>query len=149
MIETKEREIGGHTISVTQLPAKRAMKLLRRVLKVLAPALGDAAGPALAATKAEGIRGLAGMDLSNLGGALQRLFEQLDDASLDAIVFDRDGGALATARIDGRELLPVLDAVIGANLLLLGKIVAFALEVHFGSFFDGLRAGSEPEKESA
>lgn len=148
MIQTREKEIGGHVISVTQLPARRAAKLLRRVTKVLAPAMGEAAGPMLSAAKERGMAGVMGADVSKLGGAFQRLFEQLDDDALDAIVFDRENGALSTARYDGKELLPLLDVVIGADLVTLGRIVAFAMEVHFASFFDALRAADAARKSA-
>lgn len=149
MLQTREKQIDGHIISVTQLPARRAAKLLRRVMKVMAPALGEAAGPMLSAARDGGMAGVMRADVSQLGGAFERLFAQLDDDALDAIVFDREAGALSTARCDGQELLPVLDAVIGADLLTLGKVVAFAMEVHFASFFDALRAGGATQTAQA
>lgn len=149
MLQTREKEIGGHVISVTQLPARRAAKLLRRVTKVLAPAMGEAAGPLLAAAKSGGMAGVMGADVSKLGGAMQRLFEQFDDDALDSIVFDRENGALSTTRYDGKELLPLVDVVIGADLVTLGKIVTFAMEVHFASFFDALRAGAATQEATA
>lgn len=39
MIETKEKEIGGAVYTVTQLPARRALKLKAKLLKLFGPAL--------------------------------------------------------------------------------------------------------------
>lgn len=150
MIETKERQFGEYAITVTQLPARRGMRLLRRVMQALAPALGDAASPALAAvTQGNGVKALAGLNLSSFGAAIERLFQNLDDATLDAILYDRECGALATARVNGKELLPVLDAIVGADLFLLMRIAAFALEVHFSSFFDAAREAAARAKAEA
>lgn len=146
-LKTESREFGQHRITVTQLPARRNMKLLRRLAAAFAPALGQAAGPAMQAAKSGGMTELMKMDLSGLGDAFERLFKTLDDESLDAIVYDPQCGALATAQIDGTrgrtDLLPVIDNVVGGDLLLLGKIVTFALGVHFADFFAALAASAE------
>jgi hypothetical protein len=128
--ETQTREIGGRTFTVTQLPPRRALKLLRRVVAVLGPPLAQG----LSATSG---RGLKEVDLTALAPALEKLFEQLDDAELDALI----DGALATARLDGKEVLPVFDLVFRGRLPDVFKLLVFALEVHFADFFDGTGGG--------
>lgn len=146
-LKTDTRQFGDLSVTVTQLPVRRSAKLLRRLTAALAPALGEAAGPALKTVKNDGMAGLMKMDLSALGGAFERLFRQLDDEALDSIVFDPQCGALATAKVVGpkgsTDLLPVVDNVLGGNVILLGQIVAFALGVHFADFFAALAASAE------
>lgn len=143
MIGTQERTIDGRSYTVTQLPARRSLKLLRKLVAALGPGLATAFG----STQGKDLRGL---DVSALGPALERLTAHLDDATLDAVVNE----ALATVRVDGIELLPQFDIVFQGKLGSLFKVLGFAMEVQYGDFFGALfgelrsRTGASPSSAS-
>jgi hypothetical protein len=120
---TLERDIDGHRYAVTQLPAMRALRLLNR--------LGRVAGPALA-TLVDGGAAAPGA----LGLAAEGLFERLPDEELEAIVKE----LLASARADGKELLPQFDLHFQGCMSTLFRVLSFALEANYGGFFADLVA---------
>ena len=122
MVKTEPREIDGHTYTVTQLPPRRAMRLLRRLAALIAPAFGGA-----------GDGKVAKFDFSGLASALGGL----RDEEFDLIVNE----LLAMAQVDGKDLLPIFDLTFQGALPTLFKVLGFALEVQYGDFFGDRLAG--------
>lgn len=147
MRDRQEKEIGGDKISVTQLPAMQAFKLLNRLGRVLSPALVKAVG----GTGGGKVLDLGGMDIAMIGDALRSLFETLDDGELDKIV----GGLLSTAQVfvaddRGGKWVALADAnnlsTSHFNVLYRGRLLdlvgalVFAIEVNYSDFFAYLRS---------
>ncbi len=131
MLKTQERAIDGRTYTVQQLPARIALKALNRLGKVFAPAVAAAtAAFGGDATQAK----LDTLQVDKLGGAIEALFAHLGDADLDFFI----ATFLETALVDGQPLRAQLDVVFMGQIDGLLKLLAFAVEVNFGSFFAGL-----------
>jgi hypothetical protein len=128
----QERLIDGSTFSVTQLPAMRGVKMLNRLFRVLGPPAARALGGVNVAELAS--RGLAGLDVGALAEAVPLLADRLTEAELEALVRE----LLETATIDGRPLMPTFDLTMQGRVGTVLKLVGFALEVNYGSFFDVL-----------
>lgn len=133
MRETRELEIGGKTYRVTQLPAMRSLKLLNRLGRVLGPALGTLAGAATSSS------GLSGMDVGKLGEAAELLFDKLSEKELEDIVLQLTELVECS---DGEKSFvltkPHIDTLFQGDVGGLLKLVAFALEVNYGSFLGEL-----------
>jgi hypothetical protein len=123
MIQTLEKTINGSSYSVTQLPARRALRLQAKLVKLLGPAVSTIF--------------VASGDLDNadqsIPKAIAALASQLDDKSFDQLVLDLLQGQ---ARKNGKEINEaVLDMEFAGNLNELFLLLAFVLEVNFGDFF--------------
>jgi hypothetical protein len=128
MIKTRTETINGKVISVTQLPARRAIQLKARLLKLLAPSFG-----ALFDGGATG-RKLSTIDIQpvTLGKAMEKLAETLEPAVFESLIFD----TLAGTKIDNQDITPAMfDLTFGGDLLFLYKVVWFSLRVQFEGFF--------------
>ncbi len=136
-METKEKTIGNHTFKVTQLPASKARKLLIRLFKVSGPSLGKVL---------EGLKGKDGKaSLNDLN--LEKISEGI--ALLATNVFEDDFEYVVAALLEGERISyhvdgkwPVLtlessDNLFAGKLDQMFKLIAFALEVNFSSFFAG------------
>lgn len=123
MIETKEKIINGSTYSVTQLPARRALRLQAKLVKLLGPA-------ASAIFVASGDLDTADQAIPK---AVASLASQLDDKNFDQLVLELLQGQ---ARINGKEITEhVLDMEFAGKLNELFLLLGFVLEVNFGDFF--------------
>lgn len=130
---TQTKTIDGVAYAVTQLPARRAARLLNRLLRVFGPALGGLAGAA------KGGASLETADLSSVGPVLEGLFARLSEDEQDHLINE----LLATATVDGKEVLPVLDLHFQGRLGALFKLVGFAVKVNFEDFSGGLIAAAK------
>ncbi|KKN75988.1 hypothetical protein LCGC14_0375450 [marine sediment metagenome] len=136
-IETKETVIGNHTFKVSQLPASKARKLLVRLFKVAGPSLGKVL------ESLKGKNGKTGLNDLNLGKISEGL------ALLANNVFEDDFEYVVNALLEGERIIyhvdgkwPVLsletsDILFAGKLDQMFKLIAFALEVNFSSFFAG------------
>ena len=122
---TQVREIDGLSVSITQMPPMKALRVANRVRRAIGPALGKLLG---------GSGTLGNMDVAALGDALEAL--NLPDDELEALVKDM----LAQTFVDGKELMPQFALLMQGKLATVLKMVAFSFEVNFGSFFDAARA---------
>jgi hypothetical protein len=129
-INTQERTIDGRTYTVQQLPARKALKTLNRLGKVFGPALAQAATAVGSSAKLD----IAAIDVAKLGGAVEALFANLEDADLDHFVQT----FLESSLVDGAPLYAQLDVVFMGKIDGLLKLLAFAVEVNFGNFMRGL-----------
>ena len=124
MRESKTEHFEGLAVTVQQLPAMRAVKLSRRLAALLAPL-----APALAADG----------DVSVLGEALGKALEAFSEKDLEALIKEVLEGA--TVEEDGKisPLLPRFEDIFAGRVLLVYRVLIFALEVNFADFFEKAR----------
>lgn len=128
-IETKTRTIDDMRVDVSPFPARKAIKLKVRIIKKIAPVIGELA------ENYDVDKSLEGQELSsvNLAGACQRLSESLEpDDFLDLLC-----QVLQGAVINGVPFsVDTMDVQFtGDKLFSLYKIAGFVLEVNYSSFF--------------
>lgn len=137
MIETKEKYIDGHKYTVTQFPARRALTLKTKLVKLVAPSLFTA----MSGQK----QGASVLDMP-LDKAINMLVERLDEDHLINLIFE----LLASTRRDGKELNEShFNMVYAGNFGELYKALFFILEVNFGSFFQEIGIGNLGEHLAA
>ena len=128
MIQTREKQIHGALYSATQLPARRALRLKTKLLRLFGPALAQLFLPGssnenmagLPFSKAEAVR------------AVESLMAQLDDRTFENLVLELCQGV----RKDGIELTDaVIDVEFAGDLGTLMQVLWFVIDCNFGSFF--------------
>jgi len=128
-LRTETRTIDGDWFQVTQLPPTRSTLLLNRLCK--------SAGPAIIAAVSEG----KGNDLS--AGALAmgagQLFQNLKDEDLKYVMgelfsmtWTKHGPQNAQVPVES-----IVDDVFADKMPTMFKVLGFALEVNYSSFFGG------------
>lgn len=123
MIETIEKKIGNSSYMITQFPARRALKLQAKLLKMI--------GPSAALIFAAAAKDLDTAD-DAIPQAVRLLAEQLDDKTFDTFVVE----LLQQVRKDGVELNEkTIDFEFAGRLNELFLVVQQVLEVNFGDFF--------------
>jgi len=133
MIETREKEIKGSRYTVTQLPARRAIALKAKLIKLLGPSLMHLFN--LSKDKSDEDNSCI------LSKAIETLADKLDPVEFENLIVQ----LLATARKDGKELLPhVIDIEFAGDMEALYTLLIFALEVNYENFLSlvGLNIGS-------
>lgn len=136
-IETHEKIIGNSNYMVTQLPARRALKLQAKLLKLIGPAFShlfiNASNDIDSADKA-------------LPKAVTMLLNELDDKTFDTFVMEM----LQGVRKDGHELTnSTVDSEFSGNLNELFLVIQYVLEVNYGDFLAErgiLKSLMNPEK---
>lgn len=134
MIETIEKTIDGKSYSITQMPARRALRMKAKLLKVFGPSLAEIFLPGdgvpidgLGFSKQEAINGLSHLAL------------QLEESTFDRLVVE----LLQGVRKEGLELTDaIIDLEFAGDLFNLFKLIWYVLEVNFGSFFGESGIGS-------
>lgn len=124
-IETKEKAIDGKRVTVTQLPARRALKLQTKLVKLL--------GSSVAAL-VSGSKGSMTMELdpTTLAVAMEKLADHLDEEQFAQLVRE----VLQSTRVDNQELNDaVFDLLFAGNFLFMYKVIGFTLQVNYGDFF--------------
>lgn len=137
MIESKDKKIDDLNVTVTQFGARRGLKLKVKLLKIFGPALVKMVeGLDLGSDKKFTLEN--DVDLDKLGDGVKLLFERVDEDQTLALVEE----ILADTKIstpDGKitseDIAKVFDMVFSGNYLTMYKVVGFALEVNYGSFF--------------
>jgi hypothetical protein len=134
MIETKEKYINECKYTCTQFPARRALKLKTKLIKLIAPSIftgiGAAQGPNILDVS---------LDSPLLGKAVEMLVSRLDEDDMVRLILEM----LSSTRRDGKELTEGhFDMVYAGNFAELFKALFFVLEVNFGSFFQEMGIGS-------
>jgi hypothetical protein len=128
MIKTRTETINGKIISVTQLPARRAIRLKARLLKLLAPTFG-----ALFDSAPRG-RNILSTDIppAAFGKALEKLAETLQPEEYESLILE----SLSGTKIDNSDIsTQTFDIIFGGELLFLYKVVWFSVKVQFEDFF--------------
>lgn len=143
MLQKQQRDIGGTTFEVHQLPARRSLRLIARLGKVLGPVLTRVAGILREGGK------VGDLQVEKLAPVLGGLFEALPPAEAESLFEE----ILASTHVvkGGRPvpLWPVVDIELQGRTLDLFKVAAFALEVNYADFFDALRAAAPPADEGS
>jgi hypothetical protein len=136
MIETKEKIIEGCTYSVTQLPARRAIKLKARLIQQFGAVFGQF------------FNVIEGSSDEQKNSGISKAFELLSchiqpDAFLDLIM-----EILTGVRKDGVELTPsTIDFEFAGDIGTLYQVVIFALEVNYANFFTLLGIGLQSKTD--
>jgi hypothetical protein len=128
MIQTKEKQIKGAVYSVTQLPARRALRLKAKLLRLFGPALVQLFLPG--GTN----ESMSGLPFSKTEAvlAVESLMAQLDDKTFENLVMELCQGV----RKDGMELTEsVIDIEFAGDLGTLMQVLWFVIDCNFGSFF--------------
>lgn len=153
MIETKEKEINGNVYSVTQLPARRALRLKAKLIKTFGPALTqliltyreDDKKPIDKMTDEEKEREIlfsqaSPIDIyrihdlkkSALVKAIQILSSAIDEKTFDEFCLE----ILQGCRRNGVEMIASnIDMDFAGNLSTLYEVIFFVLEVNYADFF--------------
>lgn len=139
-IQTREKEIEGAVYTVTQLTARRALRLKAKLIKMLGPVVAQ-----IFITASEKSADIEKKD--NIVKAIELLGGNLDEISFENIIVE----LLQGVRKDGVELQPaIIDLEFAGDLVTLYKVIWFVLEANYGSFFTMLGIGSEfPESHPA
>lgn len=144
MIQTREEVIDGHVFGVSQLPAKRAVRLVLRLGKMAGPTLMPLMQVALGAQLRDGSKpgaagalgALLGMDAAVLSPAVEGFFNRCTEQDLDYLQSE----LFNNATMDGAMLWPQYDVAMGGQLLTIFKLLWFALRVQFQNFSSGQSA---------
>jgi hypothetical protein len=124
MIDTKKKTIDGAEYSVTQFPARRGLALKIKLVKLIGPALAEAAG---GLDLKEGVNlQEAEIDTGFMGKAVEKLVEGMDDSTGDLIL-----DLLSMTRKNGQELKEaVFDTEFAGDYLTLYKVLGFVIQVN-------------------
>lgn len=146
MIEVSKKNIGGLSLELSQLPAFSALPAFHRFLAYIGPAV-----PALAVT----LKQLKGKKLAALTPEVAvPLLAGLLEALPSVLVKSPPEETVELAKLllapcivvmgDGRRarLLEVADEVLTGKLKAMLEIIGWAVQVHFGGFFDELGAAA-------
>ncbi len=117
MIEHRQKMIEGDCYTVTQLPARRALRLKARLIKVF--------GPIFSKIIMEG-KG------ANLADAIQTFSHSIDENTFETLITE----LLCTARKNGIELnQSTIDIEFAGDIAGIYKVAAFVIEVNYANFF--------------
>ena len=136
MIDNKEKTINNVVYVVTQFPARRALRLKTRLLKLVAPSLVAALG------EAKDLNSIMGMNLNAkaLKEAVAILMDRLEVAEVEDVIIS----LFASTRRDNKELtIAEFDTVFAGNFGEMYEALMFVLEVNFGSFLGHNHIGSQ------
>lgn len=115
MIETREKSIDGSNYLVTQLPARRALKMKARLIKLFGPLL---------------------MSLDS--GSFQNLCQTIDENQFESLCMEMIQGV----RKNGVELTPAtFDLEFAGDMAGIYKVLLFIIEVNYSNFFTMIGIG--------
>lgn len=129
------------TLTVTQLPAMRAVKLFTRLGRLVGPSV------ALILKGAPDKDGHVQVEETKLGDAVRELFAHLTEAEIEHLITEllfttearieirAEDGTATTAKVKD-----VFASEFAGELGAIAQAVAFGLQVNFGNFFAGLGA---------
>jgi hypothetical protein len=119
--------LDGKTFTVQQLPARAALKLMRRLGKVFAPALATFGGKS------------GEIDPKSFGNALEKVFDELSDDDLDHFTQQLLAGCLVD---DKAPVLPQIDLLFQGRTFDLVKLLVHAVRANYQDFLGALRENS-------
>ena len=150
-ISTQRRTIDGYEVAVVRFFARRANALHIRLLKLLGPSLGQVFDSVMSSKRSG--KSVLDLDISGLqiSGAIATLAEKLEPAEFDQLCNEiLAGTSISNKALDKEENF---NEFFTGNLLLMYKVLAFSVEVHFpdffgngviGNFLKGLATEQEP-----
>ena len=137
MIETREKLIDGATYSVTQLPARRALKLKAKLIKLFGPVLAQFF---ITVTEKNG----EDQKKSDLVRAVEILGSSIDENSFESLVVELLNGV----RKNGMELTPAtIDIEFAGDMAGIYQVCLFVIEVNFSNFLALIGIGSQSNSE--
>lgn len=143
MRKTETKAIDGITLTVQQLPAMRALKLMHRLARSVGPAMLRAlSGVDLGTAQASPGGLMSRVKLDDVATGLQSALAAFSEADLEALVKELFETTMVDRGGQTMPLLPVFDDVFQGAPLTILKAVRFALEVNFGNFFAAFQGAS-------
>ena len=134
MIQTKEKTINGAKYSVTQMTARKALRMKAKLLRLFGPSLAQIFLP----SKDKPMDGMA-FSKDEAVKALQNLVCELQEDDFEKLCME----LLVGVRKEGMELTEqIIDLEFAGDLASLFQVVWFVLEVNFASFFGESGIGS-------
>jgi hypothetical protein len=136
MLKSESREIDGMSFTVTQLPATKQFRLQAWLALKVGPGIVKAlSGVDLSG----GAKSLSKVDLGEMADGVAMLCDRLSADDFEKLWKELLEGA--RVKVDGNSVLlkDVFEVVMVGKFLTLLKLIRFAMEVNFGSFFDVLR----------
>lgn len=135
MIEKKEKQIDDLKVLVVQFGARRGLKLKIKLLKMFgAPLLQMINGLGLKTSEINTeIKSIMeqDVDLGGLAEGLNSLFSKVNEDQAEQLIME----ILSSTFINDQECTKVFDEVFSGDYLTMYKVIGFALEANFGSFF--------------
>lgn len=132
MIETKDKLIDGSNYTVTQLPARRALRLKAKLLKMF----GSVIAQFFLATSEDNNEEQKKFDFVK---TFQLLGSQIDENSFESLITE----ILTGVRKNGIELTAqTIDIEFAGDIATIYKVVWFVLEANFGNFFQMIGIGN-------
>jgi hypothetical protein len=128
VLKTQEKTIDDRTVKITEFAARRKLLLQVKLVKLVGPAIGAAAG---------GARGSGLLDSKigpeAIGAAVQKLADAMDPQSFFQLAME----LLQDTWVDGKDIKTdaAFDAAFEHSLVFLYKVLGFSLEVNFSDFF--------------
>lgn len=149
-IETKEKTIGNAVYSVTQLPARRALKLKAKLIKMFGPALTqifltsqeteekkpdemttEELASQLSVSAVDKYK-IQDMRKASVVRGVQLMVSTLDDKTFDELCME----LLQGVRRDGAEMTAgMVDQAFAGDLTSLYAVIFFVIEVNYADFF--------------
>lgn len=137
-IKTKTKEIGGYSVEVTQFTGREGFKVKTKLLKLLIPSLGALAG---AVPKGSSV---LDADISGevVSRAMSAITDQLDeDDFLSFVLRMLQSTRVSVKDASGNRSMVVIrpevfDIEFAGHFEIVYEILAFVLEVNYGSFFE-------------
>lgn len=139
-LKIESKDINGLHVTTTQLPALRALNLLTRIGKIIAPILGSMPH----------VKSVKDLNTIALNAALGSLFAQLGED--EAARLARQILVATKVTVDGKFIELTTDNAI--NLVFDGRlgdlfsVIGFALEVNFAGFFPAKVGGGTDEPDA-
>lgn len=137
MIETREKNIDGATYTVTQLPARRALRLKARLIKLFGPVIAQFFIASTENTSEEAKK-------ADIVKAIEILGSHIDENSFENLITDM----LSGVRKNGLELTPAtIDLEFAGNMAGIYHVIFFVIEVNFSNFFQMIGIGIPSNSE--
>jgi hypothetical protein len=147
VIQTKEKVIAGACYAVTQLPARRALKLKAKLIKLFGPSITqlfltsqepeeqaptkESPEENYSCARVDDVK-IREIRKGSVVRGVQLLAESIEEKILDELLAELIQGV----RKDGVELtMPIIDNTFSGQLTSLYELIWFILEVNYADFF--------------
>lgn len=137
MIRTEQKVIDGSVYTATQFPARYALRLKAKLIKIFGSPLTQILFP-----EGKPLENILDYELKkdDIVKAIPLLFENLDEKTFDSLIIE----ILSGVRKEGVELTAnVIDLEFSGELHTLYKVIWFVIELNYGSFWKRGITGSQ------
>lgn len=146
MIESRTKEINGSVYTVNQMPARAALRMKARLVRLFGPSLAQ-----LFISDDSNLTTGISFSKDDIVKALMNLSAELNEKEFDKLCVDllKDYVLKDDIMLNEREI----DIGFAGDLLTLFQVIWFVLEVNYGTFFGGggignLLENNNPPKKS-